>query len=353
MEEKAEYIVAQIDSSLSMPDKLKRVVIKEELYALTGHWLKALILNQFLYWSERTKDADKYIREEAERLQLKDTPIEYTHGWIYKKAEDLNDELMVDMSVATIRKYLKELVADGYLDERNNPKYGWDRTLQYRPNFVKVIIGCLDKGYVLGGYKWTVPMLKILRNAILENKIASLETKIPTNKILTAIPEITTETTTNINGADAPKNEVPSVEETMTEFPDLFGDEHDEAANDAYKARLLRAVGNAQERQEAGEVDLSWLPEHQRPLARAFVEAAGNGHQPVSSDRSLWRKTLNEWFELSFTPNQITNAVKHMRSEGLTIGGIQSVTKTARDGKGGDQEVVSHLPKITSETQFL
>ena len=46
---------------------LKRVVIKEELVELTGDFRPALILNQFIYWSERMYDADKYIMEEKER----------------------------------------------------------------------------------------------------------------------------------------------------------------------------------------------------------------------------------------------------------------------------------------------
>ena len=49
--------------------KLKRVVIKEELVVLTGDIFKAVILNQFLYWSERVKDFDKFISEEKVRAE--------------------------------------------------------------------------------------------------------------------------------------------------------------------------------------------------------------------------------------------------------------------------------------------
>ena len=44
---------------MSEPKKLKRVVIKEELFALTGDFKEAIILNQFIYWSERIRDFDK------------------------------------------------------------------------------------------------------------------------------------------------------------------------------------------------------------------------------------------------------------------------------------------------------
>ncbi len=49
------------------PSPLKRVVIKEELVALTGDATKAIILNQLLYWSQRTRDFDKFLDEEKSR----------------------------------------------------------------------------------------------------------------------------------------------------------------------------------------------------------------------------------------------------------------------------------------------
>ena len=85
---------------------LKRVVIKEEVVALTGDFRPALILNQFIYWIERMYDTDKYIKEEKERALKEDMEINIieSKGWIYKTAEELNDELMIGMSIPTIRK---------------------------------------------------------------------------------------------------------------------------------------------------------------------------------------------------------------------------------------------------------
>ena len=48
--------------------KLKRVVIKEELVVLTGDFRCAILLNQFIYWSERTADAAKFLKEERKRI---------------------------------------------------------------------------------------------------------------------------------------------------------------------------------------------------------------------------------------------------------------------------------------------
>ena len=142
---------------------LKRVVIKEELVELTGDFRPALILNQFIYWIERMHDTYKYILEEKERA-LKhemEVSIDESKGWVYKTAEELNEELMIGMSVPTIRKYIKQLVEKGYLIQRRNPKYKWDKTMQYRVDLYKVQLDLGKMGYVLEGFK-LLPNIKIV-----------------------------------------------------------------------------------------------------------------------------------------------------------------------------------------------
>lgn len=142
---------------------LKRVVIKEELVELTGDFRPALILNQFIYWSERMYDADKYIMEEKERALKEDLVIniDESKGWIYKTAEELGEELMTGMSKSTLGRYIKQLVEKGYLIQRRNPKYKWDKTYQYRVNLYKIQLDLGKMGYVLEGYK-LLPNIKIV-----------------------------------------------------------------------------------------------------------------------------------------------------------------------------------------------
>ena len=49
--------------------KLKRVVIKEEIVAITGDTNLAIVLGQLMYWQERVNDYDKYIDEEECRCR--------------------------------------------------------------------------------------------------------------------------------------------------------------------------------------------------------------------------------------------------------------------------------------------
>ncbi len=164
----------------NQPTKLKRVVIKEELVELTGDHTKALILNQFLYWGERTKDTDQFIQEEKVRDPSSNT--EPTYGWIYKSAEELSNELMLGVSASTMRRHLSDIVESGYIDQRHNPNHKWDRKLQYRPNIIKIQTDLHALGYNLEGYP-------ILENAFSKMKNRSLQNE-------GALAEITIETTT-------------------------------------------------------------------------------------------------------------------------------------------------------------
>lgn len=170
--------------------KLKRVVIKQELVELTGDYRAALILNQFIYWTERMRDTDKYIREEKERAMKEHISVDISesNGWIYKSAEELNDELMVGMSKPTIRKYIKQLIEQGYIHERQNPKYKWDKKTQYRLNLYNVQLDLAKLGYALEGYS-LLPNIQIIENedVHIDNNLQSENNYINTQENLKSI----------------------------------------------------------------------------------------------------------------------------------------------------------------------
>ena len=136
-------------------ETLKRIIIKEELVAITGDFIKAVILQQFLYWTDRMKDIDKYLEQENKRLANHGYPEtdSFTRGWIYKTADELSEETMLNLSAPTIRKHIKLLILKGYLAERRNPKFKYDRTTQYRINLNKINSDLIENGYHLEGYK--------------------------------------------------------------------------------------------------------------------------------------------------------------------------------------------------------
>lgn len=135
---------------MNEPRKLNRVVIKEELVELTGHYIKALILQQMIFWSERVNDFDLFLAETKRRHENSEVDLQY--GWIYKNSKELSKELMIDASHQTMRRYLQSLVEDGFILERHNPKKTWDRTMQYRVDLVAVARALNKIGYSLEGY---------------------------------------------------------------------------------------------------------------------------------------------------------------------------------------------------------
>lgn len=157
-------------------EKLKKVVIREELMAISDDFIEAIILNQMLYWTERVNDYDKYIKEEKERIEKyamlpqDNIPYDYllSHGWIYKKASELKEELMNLTSEDTINRRLSNLVKKGFLDRRNNPKIKYDRTYQYRVNFKNLSIALIKKGYILQDYKIDLVTLYNLCKTVFE-----------------------------------------------------------------------------------------------------------------------------------------------------------------------------------------
>lgn len=122
-------------------DKVLRVsVIREELVALAGDPVNAAILNQMLYWQERTHDVDKFIAEETARVrQNGDKPqLQPTAGWFYKTSVELADEIMMGIGEDAVSRRLRKMVERGWLDSRHDPKYKWDRKLQYRANIRRI-----------------------------------------------------------------------------------------------------------------------------------------------------------------------------------------------------------------------
>lgn len=182
--------------------RLKRAVIREEYVAITGDFQKAVILGQLIYWSERVSDFDAFIAAENARAKRHGMPTsDATEGWLYKTAEELADETMLGLSASNMRRNIRALIDMGFISERSNPKYRWDRTKQYRVNLVEVVQALAGKGYTLEGYKTEAPFFKIengtVQNrkcfSILENRSSDLKNQNAQNE--KTIPEITTEIT--------------------------------------------------------------------------------------------------------------------------------------------------------------
>lgn len=179
---------------------IKRVVIKQEFVELTGKFEKAAILQQLLYWSTRTRDAAKYLDEEKRnKILCYGSDFEARHGWIYKTADELAIETMLHLSRQTMRRFLVDLVENGWLQQRTNPEYKWDRTLQYRVNMTKIEKDLSTLGYSLeeSSINNNTENLGFDKRSARDAKIEPQDVKIEFGMLQSgrAIPEITSDKT--------------------------------------------------------------------------------------------------------------------------------------------------------------
>lgn len=203
------------------PRRLRSCLVKEELFTLTGNALSARILHQMLYWTERVKDVDDLLTEEMERSRMTGgTPVDFplAKGWIYKKADELKIEVLADESEATVRRRLQELVKAGWLHERHNPEHRWDKTLQYRLNFIQLVKDLHKIGYRLDGYTYSDELMN------LHDDSPNLHGEDSTAHHAGAIPEITTDITTKTTTKISPasrggKKKASSSPDTVTAKP--------------------------------------------------------------------------------------------------------------------------------------
>lgn len=133
-----------------MPQQ-KLNILREEYLAITGDPLIALLLNQFLFWTEKLEEIDEYLHEEAQRrTRPEESAIllsAVTEGWIRKSHTEMASKALLPVSDTTMRNYLSKLVSLGVLKSRNNPADKFDRQMQYRVDLLALNALLESHGY--------------------------------------------------------------------------------------------------------------------------------------------------------------------------------------------------------------
>ncbi|MGJ9381505.1 hypothetical protein [Salipaludibacillus sp. CF4.18] len=148
--------------------KLKRVVIKEELIALTGDSISAIILGQCIYWSEIVNEMDRESSLKAENYKkvgaedkAEKELLKVRNGWFWKSAKEFNEEIMIS-SRGTVDRRLKQLVSQKFVEcKKPDIRYRngkTDNTNRYRVNLEFVQKELLKLGYSLDGYSIDQPL---------------------------------------------------------------------------------------------------------------------------------------------------------------------------------------------------
>lgn len=204
-------------------------VIREEFIALTKDPLVAVVLNQLVYWTQRVKDFDFFLREEQDLNPR--YPLHPRHGWIYKTAEELIEETMLEVSKSTMLRYLNVLLTGGWIDKRTNSADKWDKTTQYRVNLRKLQDDLLQLGYALPGSTLQVALPSISSHGTIEFPKFQNETS-----------NFQNETSKSQNQTSRFQNETSNTETTTKTIPEITNKELLSA--DAYQKNLQENVSD-------------------------------------------------------------------------------------------------------------
>ncbi|MGI8711377.1 MAG: hypothetical protein ACR2LA_10325 [Acidimicrobiales bacterium] len=98
-----------------------------------GNACAAMILSQMEHWNIVKLEAAgqaQALNEAARRAGEEAT--QDTERWVYKSLPEMKEELMGLFGDKAISAGFAALIAAGFLEQRTNPKFTWDRTRQYR-----------------------------------------------------------------------------------------------------------------------------------------------------------------------------------------------------------------------------
>lgn len=171
------------------------VIIRQDYLAICdNNHCAAALLNIFEYWTNIKLGQQEQARIENEIADAGKADKIDDSLWIYKSIPELQKELMGLFGETKVGNALKIILDKGFITTRNNPKYGWDRKLQYLFNIELVQAVILR----YGNRKTTTLKASKPRHASLENKAAIPKTTTKTPNEITSknvtpdglIPEI-------------------------------------------------------------------------------------------------------------------------------------------------------------------
>ncbi|MGR2746505.1 hypothetical protein [Bacillus sp. N6] len=166
--------------------ELQRVVIKEELVALTGKHFDAALLNNLIFWAGITEKMDNNLKLQITQMEARKTKQsiidkkkkKIRNGWFYKTGDELLFEIMNWGSASTISRAINNFVKQGWVEKGNNPDptKKWDRTTWYKMNLTKISSDLHELGYALEGYTLAQKQEEVAEEKTSENDLKQGET---------------------------------------------------------------------------------------------------------------------------------------------------------------------------------
>jgi len=144
-----------------------RVVVAREdlLLVCQGRVESAVLLSILEYWTRVKLGMLNQLEHENEAREKEGLePIDGDDLWIWKSHDELVSDSLGLLSRYSLRRAVKHLTELGLLETRNNPRYRWDRTTQYRLN-VGALREALRKAHeALGAHERAISHLRECEN---------------------------------------------------------------------------------------------------------------------------------------------------------------------------------------------
>jgi len=306
------------------------LLIRDEFLAITfGNHCAAAILADMEYWTNwKLDDIERKLKRMLDVGA--DTATLEREPWLYKSAKMFSEDLLYLYKEDTILKALKQLRERGYILRRRNPRYGWDRTYQYKleitrvqeaiataPSYSKNLKNQVHKPEKSGAKTGQVGFMDAENQAhepdksdMQSRKISSID---PINR--QAIPEITSEITAKITERPSTESDVDVADDarraelaklltryriSRTEFTAEVFDHPTLTAEEA--ERVIKEVNyqarHGEVRNASGLIIYKLLhddipPAPPKPAPRVYREPEPPA-PPLPPEEKLWQTVLNE-----------------------------------------------------------
>lgn len=126
------------------------ILTQDYLDICDGNHAAAIILKILEYWTDVKEESNKQIGMENQIRIKEGLPLLDTDTWIYKTNNDFIDDSLKLLKLYQVKSGLSLLLRKEFINKRNNPKFKWDRTLQYSVNIpiVQMAINNLSIGHI-------------------------------------------------------------------------------------------------------------------------------------------------------------------------------------------------------------
>jgi hypothetical protein len=125
-------VIAAVFESCIQHPPLPYVAVRPEYVGIGGDHCSAAVLSVFEHWHNVKLEHQKQARvDNAIAMRGHVQPTQDESLWVYMSQEDMREGLLGLFGEKAIRASLKTLEENGLVATRNNPRFGWDRTVQY------------------------------------------------------------------------------------------------------------------------------------------------------------------------------------------------------------------------------